>query len=243
MNNNFFDLFLQILGENGMNEYCTVETAEKFAALAELLKSENKKYNLTAITEDEQIILLHFVDSLTAVKYLGGSSLLDIGSGAGFPSLPIAIVRPDIKVFALDATAKKTNFSNLAAKVLGLYNFKAINGRAEELAAQTYEYRENFDTVTARAVASLPILAELCAPFVRIGGKLVMLKSADVGDELKGHIYAQKSLGIRFRSKHDLTISHGENVNSRSVVIFDKTTACGKKYPRQYAAIKNKPLF
>ena len=161
----------------------------RFAALSDLLLDWNTRINLTAITEPEEVITRHFLDSLTCALALAPEerarplALLDVGSGAGFPGLPLAIAYPHWRVTLLEATGKKTRFQEAAIAALGLTNTHALNGRAEEL-AHARGHRGRYDVVTARAVATLPTLLEYCLPFVRPGGVLIAPKKGDLVEEI-----------------------------------------------------------
>ena len=190
----FNNIFINTLKENSLTEYAAY--ADKFERLFTALAETNKLYNLTAVTDEEGVSALHFADSLLAVKYIKGSGkLLDIGCGAGFPSLPIAMVREDLSVFGIDSTAKKIAFSTKFAEENGLNNFISRSARAEELALT--KERESYDYVTARAVARLNILSELALPFVKIGGYFIALKGSLGDEEYKEAEKAIKTLGGR----------------------------------------------
>ena len=159
--------------------YRTEEIARKMGTIAEMLLIDNAKFNLTAITDEAEIFHKHILDSVlcaAAIPAVEDGSLLDVGSGAGFPSLPVAAARPDLRVTAMDATAKKCMHMNDTAAAAMISNFVAMSGRAEDF-SKTALYREHFDFVTARAVARLPILLELCLPFVKVGGCFIAMNS------------------------------------------------------------------
>ena len=217
------------------------ETRGKFRKLAELLLSENEKYNLTAIRTLDGVIKNHFFDSTTVAPYLPqGARIIDVGSGAGFPALPLAIVRPDLRIVALDSTQKKTDFTKMAASLLELTNIDAISARAEELVRDVPMLRESFDCTVARSVAALPILSELCVPFVKVGGVLAAMKSESASHELNESRKALEMLGCGDAKIIPLYQSREDEV--RTLFLIEKTGATPEKYPRAYAQIKKKPL-
>ncbi len=228
--------------QNGISRYATDDIVNKLGELCEIFIETNKTLNLTAIRDEELVISRHFADCLIPADiFPTGASLLDVGSGGGFPSLPLAIARPELKITALDATAKKTAFIEKAACALGLKNVSVVTGRAEELAFTAM--RESFDCVTARAVAQTNVLAELCAPFVKVGGLFVAMKGKKGGEELAEAAGAAKALSLEVVScdAGTLTDIDGE-ISERCTLIFKKTASTPKIYPRKYAQIVKKPL-
>lgn len=221
----------------------TEEQIGKLAALTDIMLEVNKSMNLTAITEETAVILKHYADSLTVAKHIPeGAKIIDVGCGAGFPSLPLAIFRPDVSITALDGTAKRIEYVKSTARKLGLDNLTAIAGRAEEYANKP-EYREKFDIATARAVAALPVLSELCLPFVKIGGYFVAMKAAQGENEAASAANAIKLCGGSQPtvSKLELT-ANGIDFESRIIVKSNKTSNTPTKYPRHYSQISKKPL-
>ncbi len=243
MTNTEYSAYLaSVLSENGLEKFATDEICAKLSAFCEYLLEQNKLFNLTAIKTPEGAALLHFADSLTLSEYLPkGAKILDIGSGAGFPAIPIAIARPDIQVTALDSTLKRVNFINSAAKILGLDNLTAVCHRAEEVTGS--EFKESFDIVTARAVAAYPILLELCLPAVKVGGKFVAMKSKDVSRETSGIERVSKFLSISTPKFNYSAIHHEDESFERCIVEVVKNASTPPKYPRAYAQIKKKPIF
>ena len=203
----------------------------------------NKSMNLTAITEENAVILKHYADSLTVSSLIPeGASVLDVGCGAGFPTLPLGIFRPDLKILALDGTAKRIEYVRSTAKALGLDNIEAISGRAEEF-AQKSEYREKFDVVTARAVASLPVLAELCIPFCKIGGYFIAMKASSANDELGAAQNAIKLCGGVVEESISVDLTPDDQVfEQRNLIKVFKKQSTPKLYPRHYSKISKKPL-
>lgn len=203
----------------------------------ELIQEVNKVLNLTAIDDDEGIYLKHFFDSALVHRFIDeGSSVCDVGSGAGFPGIVLAIVRPDLKVTCIEPTTKRTNFLARVVQECKLDNVIIINKRAEEA---IIEYRESFDVATARAVAYLDILAELCVPFVREGGLFLAMKGAKGEQELALSKGALKTLGVVL--KESISEYH-EGIGERINYIFAKITKTPLKYPRNYGKIKKTPL-
>ncbi len=218
------------------------EKIEKFILLTDYMLAENTKYNLTAIKDVEKIIPLHYTDSVMLSRYLtDGASLIDVGCGAGFPTLPLAILRPDLKITALDATAKKVAYVSSAAKICGIDNVTAICGRAEEIAKT--ELREGFDFASARAVAELRVLSELCIPFVKKDGYFIAMKGKNGMEEYQNAKNAIFRMGGVTEEKIPYEIkTDGENFAERYIFKIRKATPTGKEYPRSFAQISKKPL-
>ena len=234
----FCTLFEQIFSECGLSEY--IHLAKSFERLGELLKSTNDKYNLTAITDDEGIIRRHFADSLMAAKHIpSGASVIDVGTGGGFPALPLAIARDDIRVTALDSTAKKLDFIKYAAKELSLENRTTLYARAEEAGARGAEHRERYDVAVSRAVARLNILSELCMPLVKVGGLFVALKGADGEAELSEAIGGIARLGGMIEDKESFELPLA---GARVIISIRKERATDGAYPRAFAKIKKSPI-
>ena len=206
---------------------------------ADLLVEKNKVMNLTAITEPADIAALHFLDSaaLLTLADFRGKAVADVGTGAGFPGLPLRIVEPSIRLTLLDAQNKRIEFLKEVCEDLGLHDAECIHQRAEEFAA---DRRESFDLVTSRAVAALPLLCELCLPLVKVGGYFVAMKSVDAGAELDAAAHAIEVLGGAVERVADYDIP-GTEVRHRAILI-KKMRETGKKYPRPFAKIKKAPL-
>ena len=221
----------------------TEEQTERFYRFAVRLLEENEKYNLTAIRSFEGVVKKHFYDSVVAAEAIPKNySVIDIGTGAGFPSLPIAIMRPDLKITSLDSTEKKVNFVKNTAEMLGLSNVNAIFGRAEELAAKDSPYRDSFGCAIGRSVASLPILCELCLPFVKPNGIFVAMKSASAEHEIAESENARRILGAEPTVEVKTLYTDPETADVRTLFIIRKTSRTPEKYPRAYGRIKNKTL-
>ena len=236
--------------KDNTNIQLTEKQQEQMFLLAERLVEVNKVMNLTAITDEDGIILRHITDSLLICEYFEeNSTLIDVGCGAGFPSLPIAIARPDLKITSLDSTEKRIKYVLETAALLGLSNVNAVVGRAEEYASLP-ENRERFDYATARAVASLPILCELTIPFVKLGGKLVAMKAKGANEEFEMSRSAIRQLAganslaeTKLFETELIGAVNGEEINeNRTVVVMPKLSATPKRFPRKFAQIKKAPL-
>ena len=206
---------------------------------AALLREKNKVMNLTAITEPEDIARLHFLDcaSLLALADFHGKSVVDVGTGAGFPGLPLRILEPSIRLTLLDAQNKRVGFLREVCAALELEDVSCVHGRAEEFAR---EHRERYDLAVSRAVAALPVLAELCLPLVKVGGAFLAMKSVESGPELDSAARAVKLLGGQVQKTLDYTIP-GTAVTHRLVILY-KISPTPEKYPRTFAKIKKNPL-
>lgn len=238
----FTSKLTKIFSANGLSSYLSLERMEKFYLLTERMLTENEKYNLTAITDIDKIILNHYADCVKmAAKLKKNASIVDVGCGAGFPSLPLAIVRPDLKILAMDSTAKRVNYVEETAKMLGLDNLSAVTLRAED-GGKSPEYREKFDYATARAVAEMRILTELCLPFVKVGGQMVAMKGKNAEFELSAAKKAIATLGGRNTVCENVELcGEGEKL-THPLIIIDKKEKTPQNLPRPYAQISKKPL-
>ena len=226
---------------NGLS--CTYEQGERLYALTDRMLTVNEHLNLTAIKDEDAIIFRHYVDSVTLAEYIPeGASVIDVGCGAGFPTLPLAIFRPDLHITALDGTAKRINYVSETARLLGLSGVRAVAARAEELAHDTAE-REKYDIVTARAVAALPVLSELCLPFAKVGGQMIAMKAALADEEISASKNAIALCGGSIlEDKSFELLSNIEEPASRRLIIIDKVKKTAPLYPRHYSKISKKPL-
>ncbi len=216
------------------------EAVARFDRLAELLIEQNKTMNLTAITDPDEVVIKHFADSVSLFKAVNpdnGAKILDLGTGAGFPGIPLLITRPDINLTMVDSTAKKLRYVAQTVETLGL-EAETLHARAEE-AGKDPEYREQYDIVCSRAVAALNVLSEYCLPFVKVGGVFVAMKSAKAEEEIAD---AKKALGIlggKIIDKITFTLSDG---GERTLIVIKKISQTSPKYPRVSAQIAKKPL-
>lgn len=207
---------------------------------AEMIVETNKTLNLTAITEPDEIVYKHFIDSLsllTVVELEKGAKVIDVGTGAGFPGVVLLIARPDIKITLMDGTNKRLNFIRSVLDEIGL-DAEILHSRAE-LAGKDKAYREKFDLVTARAVANMNTLSEYCMPFVKVGGIFAPMKAAKADEELDSAKGAIKLLGGEIDRVCHLDI---ENCGERCIIITKKISQTPPKYPRASAQISKKPL-
>lgn len=213
---------------------------DRFDQYAERLVRWNEKVNLTAITDPDEIVIKHFVDSLYILKFIKMSpnqSLVDVGSGAGFPGLPLLIANPQLEVTFVDSVNKKLSFIKDALNNAGLMA-NIINSRAEELGRNS-DFRESFDYVTARAVAPLRVLAEYCLPLVKPDGFFVSMKGSNGLQELADAENAIKTLGGEVAKTAEYTLPNGD---PRSIIIVRKISQTPTKYPRKTKKIETKPL-
>ena len=224
---------MKLLKEFGLNDK-QISIFEKYLSL---LLEWNEKFNLTAITDKDEIEEKHFIDSIELVKYFDvkNKTLLDVGSGAGFPGIPLAIVEPTLKVTLLETTGKRVTFLREVIKQLGLSNVEVVQGRAEE-----QKEREKYDIVTARAVKELNILLELCFYQVKVGGTFIAYKSSGVDKEINNAKHAFKALQIDEYKKFDYFLPKSKN--SRVFLGILKKNKTQKKYPRRYSEIIKQPL-
>ncbi|MFZ9010436.1 MAG: 16S rRNA (guanine(527)-N(7))-methyltransferase RsmG [Anaerohalosphaeraceae bacterium] len=223
---------------------------DKLNRFAELLIAENQKYNLTRIDSSEQIEIRHFLDSLTGLSVLDALSqktgkplqVLDIGSGAGFPGLVLAVVRPAWQIVSLEATEKKANFQKMVCDTLGLENTTLLNGRAEAI-AHLAQFRQVFDVVTARALAAMPVLTELSLGFVKINGLGLYWKGPSAKEELTTAQAAIKQMGGEIEQTLPYTLQTGDGEPAKlSLVVCKKIKPTPQEYPRAFGIIKRKPL-
>ena len=232
----------KVFSANGLSSMLSLEKVEKFYQLTVRMLEENEKYNLTAITEPSKIILNHYADCATlAARLKKGAKVADIGCGAGFPTLPVAILRTDLQITAIDSTAKRINYVAETAKMLGLDNVNAIAMRAED-GGTNPEHREKYDYATARAVAEMRVLCELCLPYVKVGGQMVAMKGKNAQFELQGAKKAIATLGGRGAKCEDITLKSDTETLTHPLIVIDKATPTPKSYPRPFAKISKQPL-
>lgn len=230
------ELFLN--GLKKLNIEITDIQTEQFEKYSDLLKEWNEKINLTAITDDDGISIKHFLDCILLLKYIDipeNASVADIGTGAGFPGLPVKIMRSDVSLCLVDSLNKRINFLNEVKTQLGLDDVQCIHSRAEELARKR-EYREKFDFVLSRAVANLTVLCEYCLPFLRIGGTFVALKSSEIKEETDEALSMIGNLGGKV--KEIISAPLPESDITRSLVVIEKVRETPKSFPRSSKRIK-----
>lgn len=213
---------------------------ERFDLYAKLLVEWNEKINLTAITDPDGIVLKHFVDSLSvfsAINIPEGAKSIDVGTGAGFPGIPMLIARPDLKITLLDSTNKRLNVIRDILEKLDL-QCEVLHTRAEE-AGQNKTYREQYDFATARAVSNLRDLSEYCLPFVKKGGTFISMKSAKAEEEIAEGKNAIRILGGNIKEKKTFEI---DEAGERTIILIEKVSTTPPKYPRPSAKIAKNPL-
>ena len=236
----FFQLMKEASLEVGLD--LTEVQYSQFIKYMRLLQEWNEKVNLTAITEDKEVIKKHFIDCIKAFKseaIKNAKTIIDVGTGAGFPGLPIAIMNPDIKVTLLDSLNKRINFLNLVVRELGLRNVVTIHSRAED-GAQNVELREKFDVATSRAVANMSVLSEFCIPYVKVNGYFVALKGPAIDEELKDAEKAMMVLGGELKGKIEYDIE--ESDLNHNIVEVKKIKKCPKTYPRKAGTVNKNPI-
>jgi len=232
--------FISLLEEKGIS--LSSQQLSQFDTYYKLLVEWNEKMNLTAITDEEEVYLKHFYDSITASFYVDLNqelSLCDVGAGAGFPSIPLKICFPKLKVTIVDSLNKRITFLQNLANELGLKNVHFVHDRAETF-GKNADYREKFDLVTARAVARLSVLSELCLPLVKEGGMFVPMKAAAASEELEKGKKALQILGGKLEKVHSFSLPLEES--ERNILIINKIKSTPKKYPRKPGTPNKQPL-
>jgi 16S rRNA (guanine527-N7)-methyltransferase len=216
------------------------DKVEAFFRYAGLLKEWNEKINLTAIDGDRDIIIKHFIDSLSIMPFLKPyGSMIDIGTGAGFPGIPVKIASNNINVFLLDSLEKRINFLNAVIDETGITGIKAVHGRAEDF-GKNDAYREKFDMSVARAVANLPVLLEYCLPFVKIGGIFIAMKGSNI-EEIDNSKKALDVLGGEIEKVEQFSLPFDDI--KRSIIIIKKLRHTPTKYPRKAGKPSKEPLI
>ncbi|MGL5330051.1 MAG: 16S rRNA (guanine(527)-N(7))-methyltransferase RsmG [Peptostreptococcaceae bacterium] len=208
----------------------------------EILVDWNQKMNLTGIEEEKEVFIKHFLDSISAVSkgYIrDGVSIIDVGTGAGFPGLPLKICLKNIELTLLDSLNKRINFLQEVSNSVDIDDIKFIHGRAEDFGKNS-EYREQYDVATARAVAGLPVLMEFCVPFIKVGGYFVCLKGPNANLELEESKGAMEVLGIEFVEKIDIELPN-EELN-HNILVFKKIKNTPEKYPRKAGKPSKSPI-
>ena len=220
----------------------TDKQLEQFQIFFDYLIEVNQVMNLTAITEMKEVVLKHFIDSITVIKYYDFDDIknvIDMGTGAGFPGIPLAIMLPNVQFTLMDSLNKRINFLNQVIEKCDLKNVVCIHSRAEDLGKDEI-HREKYDVCVSRAVANLSILLEYCIPFVKVGGRFISYKSILAEDELMKSESAQKELGCFL--KQNITFEIPDTDYQRCFLVFEKNKVLKKKYPRQSGMPKKCPL-
>lgn len=215
---------------------------EQFQIFYDYMIEMNQVMNLTSITEEDEVILKHFYDSMSVVKYYDfnqGEYVIDVGTGAGFPGIPLAILLPGIQFTLMDSLNKRITFLKDVVEKCGLKNVECIHSRAEEL-AKDEKYREKYDICVSRAVANLSILLEYCIPFIKKGGKFISYKSISSEEELSASKNAQNKLCCKL--KNNISFELPDTDNKRNFLIFEKFDLTASKYPRNNGIPRKKPL-
>ncbi|MCI6693595.1 MAG: 16S rRNA (guanine(527)-N(7))-methyltransferase RsmG [Clostridium sp.] len=236
----YFQLMKEASLEVGID--LTENQYNQFIEYMKLLQEWNEKINLTAITEDEEVIKKHFIDCIKAFKsdaVKSAKTVIDVGTGAGFPGLPIAIMNPNINVTLLDSLNKRINFLNTVVAKLQLKNVVTIHSRAED-GARKVELRENFDVATSRAVANMAVLSEFCLPYVKLNGYFVALKGPAIDEEIREGKKAIETLGGELESIIEVNIEKSDL--KHNIVEIKKIRKCPKIYPRKAGSINKKPI-
>ena len=225
-----------------IKEYMDIDnvSAEKFAVYMELLREWNEKINLTAITDEEGILVKHFFDSCSISDFVGNNSkIIDVGTGAGFPGLPLKIVNDTLNLTLVDSLNKRINFLNEVKNKLGLKNVETVHGRAEDVGIDN-KYREKYDFAVSRAVAELRILVEYLLPLVKVGGKVIAMKGPNIDEEVENSKKAVKLLGGEIERIESFRL--GNTDNERTIIIIKKIKNTESKYPRKAGIPRKNPL-
>lgn len=234
--------FFEALAQKGI-ELSDVQK-EQFATYFHELVETNKVMNLTSITDEDQVYLKHFYDSIVLgfvdEKILNEElTLCDVGSGAGFPSLPLKIINPKLKITIVDSLNKRIKFLEELVNKLNLTDVSLVHGRAEEV-GKNPQFRESFDVVTARAVAAMNVLTEFCLPLAKVGGQFVAMKSEKAPEEVKNAEYAIKTLGGEIKQQESVELPNDAGI--RNFIFVEKISKTPKKYPRKPGTPAKKPL-
>ena len=235
----FSDLMIDYGKE--INIVFTEKQLQKFYQYMNLLIEWNEKINLTAIVEPKEIILKHFIDSLTIIKYIEpNKSVIDIGTGAGFPGIPVKIMREDLDITLLDSLNKRIHFLNEVIQKLELKNITAIHARIEEF-AKNKQYREAFDVATSRAVANLTTLSEYMLPMVDLKGMAICMKGSEINEEISKSKNSIKLLGGKIDKIEEFTLPKSDN--RRNLILIKKERQTPGKYPRKPGIPSKEPLY
>ncbi|MFR1710105.1 MAG: 16S rRNA (guanine(527)-N(7))-methyltransferase RsmG [Clostridium sp.] len=236
----YFNMLKEACENEGLN--FNEKIYNNFIEYKSLIKEWNEKINLTAITEDEEIIKKHFIDSIKVFKFpyvKEAKKIIDIGTGGGFPGIPMKITKSDSSIVLLDSLNKRINFLNEVIDKLELEDIKTIHGRAEDF-AQKAEYREGFDIAVSRAVANLTVLLELCLPYVKVGGYFVALKGPSIEDEIRDAKVALRVLGGTIEEVIEVDIADSDL--KHNLLVVKKVKETPKKYPRKAGTANKSPI-
>ena len=234
-----FSSIMQQYGDKIQVQF-TEEQLQKFYKYMNLLIEWNKKINLTAIIEPEDIVLKHFIDSLTILPFIDkNKKIIDIGTGAGFPGIPVSIMRNDVDMTLLDSLNKRINFLNEVIKILNLKNVNTIHSRIEDL-AKNKKYRETYDIATSRAVANLSTLSEYMIPMIKTRGISICMKGSDIEEEINKSKKAVDILGGKFKKIEKFTLPNSDQ--KRTIILIEKEKSTPLKYPRKAGTPSKEPL-
>lgn len=228
---------VSVLEANGID--LSSQQLAQFCLYADLLLEWNQKMNLTRIVDPQEIILKHFVDSLSISQYLEGLKIADIGTGAGFPGIPLKIVQPDLKLYLVDSLKKRLDFLREVVIRLGLNEVEVVHNRAEEM-GRNRQYRTGFDIVTSRAVARLSVLLEYAVPLLKVKGIFIAMKGSQVEDEIAEAKAALFKLGAKVVKIEKFSL--GAEAEHRSIVIIQKISVTQDEYPRKPGTTSKYPL-
>lgn len=236
----YFDLMSKACAKENIN--FDEDMYNKFMIYKDMIKEWNEKINLTAITEDTEIIQKHFIDSIKAFRFSplkDAKRIIDVGTGAGFPGIPIKIIKPDIEVVLLDSLNKRVNFLNEVIHKLNLFDIGTVHGRAEDYGREE-NFRQSFDVVVSRAVANLAVLSEFCMPYVKVNGYFLAMKGPSVEEEIKDGTNAINILGGKIEDIISVDIEDTDL--KHNLVVIKKVKETPKAYPRKAGTASKKPL-
>ncbi len=231
-----------INGAKQLNITMTEKQANKFILYMELLLQHNENVNLTAITDKDEIIVKHFLDSLipmSVLKIEDNTKIIDVGTGAGFPSIPLKIMLPNVHFVLLDSLNKRINFLDEVIQKLDLKNIETVHGRSEDY-GQNDEFREQFDFVVSRAVANMAVLSEFCLPFIKLNGQFIALKGKSAENEIENGLKAITTLGGEIKNVEKIKLPYTNIL--REIVVIDKMFETPTKYPRKAGKVTKKPI-
>lgn len=237
-----FDSFKKEMNINLMALNLKLDDSQikNFYDFMNLLIEKNKVMNLTGITEPKEVILKHFIDSLTVFKYINeNDNIIDVGTGAGFPGIPLKIAENSLEITLLDSLNKRINFLNEVIEKINLNKVKTIHGRAEDF-GQDFKYREKYDVAVSRAVAPLNVLLEYMLPFVKVGGKCICMKGSNCDEEIENSRKAIEILGGKIEEIKKFNLPNSDN--NRTIFIIKKVQKMSRQYPRKAGIPTKNPL-